>query len=211
MEIVDMSTWPRRGVYEFFSPMSQPFYSLTFNVDVTSLHSFVKKEGLSFYYALTWLVTRAVNRVDAFSYSIENGQVVKLDARSPSFTDMKKGAEIFHIVTMAAGDDLRGFCNQAAQRSRAQEEFIDMSAECGALIFISCLPWVELTAFTNERDFDRDDCVPRVTWGKYALREGRLVLGMSLEVNHRMIDGVHIGQFAKALEEEIAALKPLED
>lgn len=33
-----------------------------------------------------------------------------------------------------------------------------------------------------------------------------MTLGMSVEVNHRLIDGVHIGRFAQALEGLIDAL-----
>ena len=84
--------------------------------------------------------------------------------------------------------------------------FIDMAAEAGPLIYFSCLPWVELTALTNERDFDRDDTVPRIAWGRYVEQNGRLKLGLSLEVNHRFIDGLHIGQFVHALEGLVAAL-----
>ena len=58
-------TWRRRELYEFFSPMSNPFYSVTFNLDVTELYDYVKSQGLSFYYALTYLVTKAVNSVGA--------------------------------------------------------------------------------------------------------------------------------------------------
>ena len=206
MEKIDINSWPRREVYEFFSAISQPFYSVTFNVDVTELYGYVKKEGLSFYYALTYLVTKAINSVDAFGYAVEDGAVVRLGKRDPSFTDMKKGAETFHIVTMPMEADIKSFCARARLRSENQEGFIDMASESAGLIFISCLPWLELTALTNERDFDADDCVPRVSWGKYVPRDGRLILGMSVEVNHRFIDGVHIGRFAQALEAEIKAL-----
>ena len=60
---------------------------------------------------------------------------------------------------------------------------------------------------TNERLFDFDDCVPGVTWGKFVERDGRIELGMSLDVSHRVIDGVHIGQFVCALEGLIDALE----
>ena len=39
MEIIDRGAWPREGHYRFFAPMSQPFYSLTFPVDVTALRA----------------------------------------------------------------------------------------------------------------------------------------------------------------------------
>ena len=31
---------------------------------------------------------------------------------------------------------------------------------------------------TNERDFDKDDNIPRITWGKYVPADGRETLGM---------------------------------
>ena len=206
MKMIDMATWPRRGIYDYFSGVSNPFYSVTVQLDVTGLASWARREGLSFYYALVYLCTQAVNQTVAFRYDIREGQVALLDRREPSFTDLKPGAELFHIVTMPAGEDIRAFCREARQKSRAQEVFLDMAAEAGPLIYFSCLPWVELTALTNERDFDRDDTVPRIAWGRYVEQNGRLKLGLSLEVNHRFIDGLHIGQFVRALEGLIAAL-----
>lgn len=206
MKMIDMATWPRRGMYDYFSGVSNPFYSVTVQIDVTDLAAWAKREGLSFYYALVYLCTQAVNQTEAFRYDIREGQVALLDRREPSFTDLKPGAELFHIVTMPAGEDIRAFCREARQKSLAQEVFLDMTAEAGSLIYFSCLPWVELTALTNERDFDRDDTVPRIAWGRYVEQNGRLKLGLSLEVNHRFIDGLHIGQFVRALEGLIATL-----
>ena len=74
------------------------------------------------------------------------------------------------------------------------------------MIFFSCLPWLDVTSLTNERNLDPDDAVPRIAWGKFVQENGRWMLGMSLEVNHRFIDGVHIGQFAKELEKLMEAL-----
>lgn len=206
MKMIDMATWPRRGMYDYFSGVSNPFYSVTVQLDVTDLAAWARREGLSFYYALVYLCTQAVNQTEAFRYDIREGQVALLDRREPSFTDLKPGAELFHIVTMPAGEDIRAFCREARQKSLAQEVFLDMTAEAGPLIYFSCLPWVELTALTNERDFYRDDTVPRIAWGRYVEQNGRLKLGLSLEVNHRFIDGLHIGQFVRALEGLIAAL-----
>ena len=38
-ELIDMSRWPRREIYDFFAPMADPFYALTFPVEVTSLRA----------------------------------------------------------------------------------------------------------------------------------------------------------------------------
>jgi chloramphenicol O-acetyltransferase type A len=53
---------------------------------------------------------------------------------------------------------------------------------------------------------DRDDAIPRIAGGKYTEWDGRRTLGMSVEVNHRFVDGADIGAFAERLERLIAAL-----
>ena len=42
MTIIDKETWPRRAHYDFFTPMSDPFYTLTFPVDVTPLRAWCR-------------------------------------------------------------------------------------------------------------------------------------------------------------------------
>ena len=47
---------------------------------------------------------------------------------------------------------------------------------------------------------------PRITWGRYGEENGRKKLGMSVEVNHRFIDGLHLGKFYEKLQADIDAL-----
>ena len=65
---------------------------------------------------------------------------------------------------------------------------------------------MDVTGLTNERNLDPDDAIPRIAWGKYIDIDGRKHLHISLEVNHRFIDGVHIGKFNEALCRLIEAL-----
>lgn len=45
-----------------------------------------------FYYAMTYLVTQAVNAVENLRYTIRDGSVYLLDKRTPSFTELKRAA-----------------------------------------------------------------------------------------------------------------------
>ena len=206
MQKIDLAVWPRAELFRFFSTVSNPFYSVTFRVDVTNLHAYTKAHGISFYYALGYLVTDAVNSVVNFRYTIRDGEVFLLDGRIPSFTDLKPDSEQFHIVTLPKTGTLDGFCHAAKAKSDAQQSFLDQSGELDDLIYFSCVPWFDLTAATNERDFDKDDAIPRITWGKYVPENGRETLGMSLEVSHRFIDGYHLGQFYQTLQKSIDEL-----
>ena len=207
MTVIDKETWPRRGHYEFFAPMSNPFYSLTFPVDVTTLKSYTKRNKLSFYYSLVYLVTKAMDQVEAFRYKCRGEEIVLHDHLIPSFTDLKPGSELFHITTLEAGEDMAGFCRRAGEASRAQTAFITAGPWPGdQLIYFTCQPWFPITSLTNERDLNPEDSVPRVAWGKYEEKDGRLVLSISLELNHRLVDGVHVGQFYQRLNALMEAL-----
>lgn len=202
---INPDTWPRRELFDFFSGVSNPFYSVTFRLDATRLYEFAKDQSLSFYYSLIYLSTNALNSVEAFRYALDSEAPVLLDRRCPSFTDLHPGAENFHIVTMPCEGSIHDFCRAARERSRSQTTFLNQE-DTEDLIYFSCLPWVELTALTNERDFDRNDSVPRIAWGKYFNNGGRKILHMSMELNHRFVDGLHIGMFNEALLAEIEAL-----
>ena len=111
---------------------------------------------------------------------------------------------------MPSMSSLAEFNEEARKRSTAQQFFLDTSQETDRVIYFSCLPWVDLTALTNERDFSspdsKNDSIPRIAWGKYIQNGDRLELGISIEVNHRLIDGFHIGQFVQRLEKLIREL-----
>ena len=206
MHKIDLSAWPRREAFDHFSRVAWPFFSLTFDLDVTQAHAYARDRSVSFYGVMIWAVTRAVNRTPALLQTVVDGEVWQLDARIPSFTDLHPGAEQFHIVTLPLSGSAEAFARMAKAASLAQTSFLDLSKEGRDLLFISCLPWVRVTALSNERTPDPDDCVPRIAWGKWEERGGRKTLGLCVEVNHRTVDGIHIGQFARALEEEIRAL-----
>lgn len=206
MTVIDRATWPREGHYRFFAPMSHPFYALTFPVDVTALRGYVKAHGLSFYATLVFLVTKAMEDVEEFRLRDRNGVIVRHDTLVPSFTDLRPGSDLFHIVTLEAGDDLEGFCRRAKAASAAQTEFVNDAPWGDRMIYFTCLPWFPITGLTNERDADPSDTIPRVSWGKWEERDGRTVLNLSLELNHRLLDGVHVGQFYAALSARLAAL-----
>ena len=66
MTVIDKASWPRREIYDFFAGLSDPFYALTFPVEVTRLRAWCKREGLPFYPAMVYGVTKAMERADAF-------------------------------------------------------------------------------------------------------------------------------------------------
>ena len=203
---IDLTTWSRREQYALFSHSANPQYSVAFPLDVTPVYQYGKARNLSFYYAMIWLCTRAANAVPALRTSFDRGEPVLLDRRVPSFIELQKGSDALKIVTMELEPTMDAFCAVAKARSEGQSALFGAEERDDAL-YISCLPWVPFTALTNESSGDRDDAFPRVAWGKYLEQNGRKVLTVSLEVNHRLVDGYHIGQFYEAFCREIEKLE----
>ena len=210
MKKIDMDAWDRREIYDFFSKVSHPFYMVSFAMDVTELKAFTGRHGCSFYYALIFLCGKAMSRVENFQYVCQGNDVYLIEEREPSFTDRKAGSELFHIVSVPLGEDILSFCQSAREASRRQESFIDITKEGCHLAYFSCMPSLRLTALTNEFDILApdfpSDSVPRIAWGRYSDNGGRLELTISMEVNHRFIDGIHVEKFAVCLEKMIADL-----
>ena len=114
----------------------------------------------------------------------------------------KGGSETFYIVTLEAGEDPADFCRRAKEQSAAQTQFITAGPwDADQLVYFTCLPWFPVTALKNEKDLNPSDSVPRAAWGRWEEQGDRTSLLVSLELNHRLLDGVHVGKFFDALNE----------
>jgi len=206
---IDFENWNRKELYTHFAHTSAPFWSVTYEEDVTEIYRFAKRNGVSFYHAMIWTVSKAMNSVQAFRYTIREDGIYELSERLPSFTSMKENSEVFQIITsLSLNDSPLDYCKQAAIQAQNQNEFIRYDLESDALIFISCLPWIKVTDLSNEGMTDPADSVPRIAWGRFEEKNGKYLLGMNLEVNHRLIDGIHIAQFHDAFQKIAQSLNP---
>ena len=61
-------------------------------------------------------------------------------------------------------------------------------------------------SYTVMKPDGTDDSNPRFAWGKYREENGRTMLPMSLFINHALCDGLHVTQFYRNLDRELAEL-----
>ena len=111
---------------------------------------------------------------------------------------------MFRILSLPAGNTIADFSQRTNALNAAQKTLLDPNMESrDDLIYFSCLPWLPVLSLTNERHVDPDDCIPRVGWGNYQMQNGRLILPICLEVNHKTVDGLHIGRLYEYLQNTI--------
>jgi len=196
---IDIAAWPRRELADFFGSCDYPFYSLCCRHDAEALHRYAGRDGLSFYLCTVWSVVSALNAVDAFHYKLRAEGVYRHDYLSPSFTDGSPDG-LLKIVTLdwAPGESMVDFARRARAASDAQTALFPPAAseKRDDLVYLTCLPWLDFTSLDNERSFDKNDSVPRIGWGRLS-HDG--TMPVSVDVNHRLIDGRHIAEFFSAL------------
>ncbi len=209
MKEINLETWNRKEHFKFFSQIVFPFYSIATTIDVSKYYQYVKTRNISFYYGMIYLCAKVMNQIDAFKYRIREGKVYLIDELIPSFTDLKAGSELFQITNVMLTDTMSSF-NETCKKAVSQQKHYFPSPEDEQkdhYIYFSSVPWISFTSVTHEMDINKDDSIPRITFGKYNKSNNIYTMPISLQCNHRLIDGLHIGQFIKALE---AVLKDLE-
>lgn len=177
-------------------------------MNIEHLYKHCKQNGIGVYHTMIWCIAKAVNSVPAFRQRIVNGEVIEYDKTFPSYTFLKKGEDAFKICTISAEDTLEEFDLKAKLSEASQETmfgFYDVPME--PLIYLSCLPWIETTCISSERDMNPDDCIPRISWGKFHRNaDGTIIQNITVDTNHRLVDGYHIGQMGQALQSIIDSL-----
>jgi chloramphenicol O-acetyltransferase type A len=68
------------------------------------------------------------------------------------------------------------------------------------VIYHTTLPWLSFTSFAHARTKGRGDSVPRIVFGKFSKEGDRLMMPISVEVHHALVDGLHVGRFFNNLE-----------
>lgn len=202
---IDLDSWKRKEHFEHFSKTALPYYQVAADVDVSGLLRYCRSNGISFYLSLIYEVMKAVNSIENFRYRIIDGEVWLYDRVHPSFCHLPEGEDLFKVTTCRSEDELNTFIDRAGSLMSAQKSFIGGDElDSNSLIYISCLPWIETTVISNEHSSNPDDSIPMINWGRYRTEGDRTVLNITVDVNHRLIDGYHIGLFFRRLGENVS-------
>ena len=204
MKTIDIKKWNRREHFEFFNGFDNPFYNISTEVDCSDAYKFSKEKGISFFAFYLYKSIEAVNKIEAFRYRIEEQKVVLHD--------------LIHIaVTIAREDGTFGFSfvpfseNFNQFKHDLKKEIEDVQNSTGLrlnnddrrtdVIHFSSLPWIKFTGLSHASNFNTDESVPKITFGKAFDRDGKKYLPIAIEVHHGLVDALHIAQFLEAFQE----------
>ena len=191
---VDIDAWERKMVYKNFIAYTHPTFSLSAFVDVTDLVGYCKGNGKSFFACFLYVLSRALNNVDAFRLRIQDGEVFLYDRIHPNYIVMKDDQTIATCRTEMR-EDFNAFYDKARKdietvKRAGEDEPFNKSNE-NNVFYISCLPWLDFHSVSNPYDFTNHEqtSIPRITWGKYIEKDNRLQMLVDISVHHALMDG----------------------
>lgn len=200
MKRIDMEQWPRRGHYQLLCPHVGPLLHPQLSGGCDCSANLLQGRGAVLLSRSGIWCDQGHGGGGGLPLQGPAGEDHLSRAAGAQLYPSGAGGELFRIITLDAGNDLADFCRRAGAQAAAQTDFITQGPwDEDALVYFTCLPWFPLTSLTNEKDLKPWDSVPRAAWGRWEEQEDKTMLNLSLELNHRLLDGVHVGRFYQRL------------
>ncbi|PJJ55644.1 type A chloramphenicol O-acetyltransferase [Compostimonas suwonensis] len=201
---IDLDHWPRREHFEHYRSRVPCTYSLTVELDATTLSAALRRTGRKTYPAQIWAIASVVNDHDEFRMSVdEAGSPSVWSVVHPFFTVFNPERETFAAVWADYDRDFARFHDRAVELLTTHRAATTMfpQGEVPPNVFdVSSLPWASFTGFTLNIAHGTDHYLPIVTLGRYVERDGRVMLPLAMQIHHASADGFHTARFVTELQ-----------
>lgn len=204
MRWIDVETWERKRHYDLFRDYLNPYFTICADLDVTAFLSACGSRGTPFFATFLHFVMQSLNSLPEFRTRIRADGVVLHDVVHPSYTVMTEEG-LFRFVTTPWDPDPAVFIPRVKADIEASKKTVDLSDAEGVddLVYVSSLKWISFTMVSHPYDNRRPDSFPRITWGKYEEREGKMRIPVSVMAHHALCDGEHAALFYRRLQEAL--------
>ena len=209
MRTIDQENWPRKEHFNLYSQMPFPHVGICMQVDITDLWADRSRTGASSTIALTYIITKAANRVPELRQRIRGEQIVEHELVHPMIAILG-GDNVFGMCRLTYEDHFPTFASDAAARIEKARENPTMAGfphdpgeetHQDDLLSITVVPWLSFTGFSLTRQ-PQVDAVPLLAWGKVVSEGNRSLLPFFVNIHHALVDGVHIARFVEYIEAE---------
>jgi chloramphenicol O-acetyltransferase type A len=204
---IDLDQWPRRAAYDFFKGYADPFFNFSANLDVTAAYSYAKANGLRVSLVTLFCSLAAANSIPEFRTRWLDGRLVEFDRIHATQTILNPD-ETFSFCYFEMAGDVEAF-DAAGRRSLDKYSALktfDVESDRIDLIYYSVIPWVSFTSFKHASSLEPTQTVPRIVFGKIFQNGDSKMMPVSVEANHMIMDGIHVGKLFIRFQEQLDLL-----
>ena len=205
----DIENWDRKSAYEFFKTFEDPYVGIQVNLDCTAFVQQCKVHSYSTHHALLYAVVKAANIYEPMRLRRTEDGVALHDAIDIGCSVMQRGmkAFVFAYYPYVEGESVADFIFRAQQISVQAAKgipFEDRPVRTN-LIYGTTLPWLSFTGFKHPRK-GGNHSIPKIVLGKITSQTGRYILPFQLEVDHALMDGIHMSEYLALAQENLNRL-----
>ena len=208
--IVDKETYYRNGVFRHFSEDCKCSISMTSRIDVTDLAVWSERTGTKFYINFLYLLTKVLNSRDDYrmGYLWQTDELICYDQINPTqyvfHEDTETCTPVYTTYTENYSLFYRNAVEDVENAKKRRDYELDMVNHPN-WFDASFIPWLSYDSLNIELPDGHLFFAPIVNWGKYREESGRLMMPVSVRLNHAIADGYLVAKVFVLLEKEIAA------
>ena len=208
-KVIDKETYYRKGVFRHFSEDCKCSVSMTSRVDVTRLAEVSKKTGTKFYINFLYLLTKVLNSRDDYkmAYLWQTNELICYDVINPTQYVFHEDTETCTPFYSNYDPDYKTFYDNALadiEKAKQTREYGLDPANHPNWFDASYISWLSYDSLNVELPDGYLYFQPIINWGKYREENGRLMLPLTVRMNHAIADGYLVAKVYKLLDEEIA-------
>ena len=210
-KVIDRDTYYRKGVYRHFTEDCKCSVSMTARIDVTDLVSLSKEAGSKFYINFLYVLCKALNSRDDYrmQYLWQTDELVCFDVINPTQYIFHEDTETCTPVYTDYDPDYETFYKNVSEdieKAKQTREYGLDAAGHPNWFDASYISWLSYDSLNIELPDGYLYFLPIVNWGKYREENGRLMMPVTVRMNHAIADGYLVANVFRLLEKEMAEL-----
>ena len=208
--VIDREKYYRRGVYRHFTEDCKCSVSMTARIDVTELAAFSKRTGTRFYLNFLYLLSKVLNSRDDYKmdYLYRTDELIVWDEINPCHYVFHEDTETCTTVHSEYCADYGTFYENALrdlEEAKKTREYEYDDKKYPNWFDASFVSWLSYDSLNIELPDGYLYFPPIVNWGRYREENGRLMMPVTVRLNHAVADGFLLANVFRLLEKELAA------
>ena len=208
--VIDKEKYYRKGVFRHFSEDCKCSTSVTARIDVTALWAYSKKTDTKFYINFLYLLAKVLNSRDDYKmgYLWQTETLICYDKINPTQYIFHEDTETCTPVYTEYFEDYRTFyeaCKKDIETAKESRTYGLDTEHHPNWFDASYISWISYDSLNIELPDGYLFFAPIVNWGRYREENGRLMMPVTVRLNHVIADGYLVAKVFRLLEEEIAA------
>ena len=207
-KVINKETYYRKETFKRFTENCKCSTSITSRIDVTKLVEYSHITKTKFYINFLYLLAKVMNSREDYrmAYLYKTDELICYDVINPSHYVFNNETETFDIVYSEYNEDYHKFYDAVNEQIEFAKEHPGYKSDTNDhpnWFDASYISWISYDSLNIELPDGYLYFQPIINRGRYREENGKLMMPVTIRMNHAICDGYHISKVFLSLEEEI--------